>query len=84
MKQFFQRIGNSEIRNILAIVMTLGCFILLYLMLIKEIPVNNKDVLNVAIGFMFGSGLTGVFGYYFGASKSGQGPAADDEKQNKP
>lgn len=78
MREFFSRIGNSEIRNVLAVTTAAGCFVLLYLMLIKEIPVNNKDVLNVAIGFVFGSGLTGVYGYYFGSSKSGQPPAGDD------
>lgn len=80
MKDFFNKIGASEIRNVLAIVMTLGCFVLMYLMLIKEIPVGNKDVLNVAIGFLFGSGLTGVFGYYFGASKGGVPPADGEAK----
>lgn len=80
MKEFFNKIGASEIRNVLAIVMTLGCFVLMYLMLIKEIPIGNKDVLNVAIGFLFGSGLTGVFGYYFGASKSGTPPADGEGK----
>lgn len=69
MIDFFKKITSSDIRNVLAVVTTFGCFILLYLMLIKSIPVGNKDVLNVAIGFVFGSALTGVYGYYFGASK---------------
>ena len=69
MNDLLKKITSSEIRNVLAIVTTLGCFTLLYLMTIKEIPVANKDVLNVAVGFVFGSALTGVYGYYFGASK---------------
>jgi hypothetical protein len=80
MTDFFKKITSSDIRNVLALVTTLGCFILLYLMLIKEIPVGNKDVLNVAIGFVFGSALTGVYGYYFGASK-GITPADKEGKE---
>lgn len=69
MKQFFEKIGRAEIRNILAVITVLGCFILLYLLQVKPIPDGNKDVLNVAIGFVFGGLLGGVAGFYFGASK---------------
>lgn len=78
MTDFFKRITSGDIRNILAIVTTFGCFILLYLMMIKTIPVGNKDVLNVAVGFVFGSALTGVYGYYFGASKAPTQADKDD------
>ena len=47
-----------------------GCFILLYLLQIKEVPKGNKDVLNIAVGFVFGGALAGVCGYYYGNSKS--------------
>lgn len=76
MKRLFDKIGTTEIRNILAIVTILGCFILLYLLQIKSIPVANKEVLNTAIGFVFGGMLSGVSGYYFGASKT-------DKNENK-
>lgn len=69
MKKWFDHIGKAEIRNILGVLITVGCFVLLYLMIIKPIPAANKDVLNVAVGFMFGGALAGVAGYYFGASK---------------
>lgn len=75
MKKFFENIGKTEIRNILAVITVIGCFILLYLLQIKPIPDGNKDVLNVAIGFVFGGTLGGVSGYYFGSSK--------DDKVNK-
>jgi hypothetical protein len=77
MKKFFEKIGSTEIRNIIAIITVVGCFILLYLLQIKPIPDGNKDVLNVAIGFVFGGLLGGVAGYFFGNSKS-------DEKITKP
>ena len=69
MKDFFARIGKSDIQNILGIIVVLGCFILLYLMLIKPIPAENREILNIAVGFIFGGALAGVIGFYFGASK---------------
>lgn len=69
MKKFFENIGKTEIRNILAVITVIGCFILLYLLQIKPIPDGNKDVLNVAIGFVFGGLLGGVAGFFFGSAK---------------
>lgn len=78
MKNFFENIGKTEIRNIIAIITVIGCFTLLYLMQIKAIPAQNQNVINVAIGFVFGGLLSGVAGYYFGASKN------DVDKKSKP
>lgn len=78
MTDFFKKITSSEIRNVLAIITSVGCFVLLYLMMVKSIPVANKDVLNIVVGFVFGSALTGVYGYYFGASKKDT-PADKDQ-----
>ena len=64
------RIGKTEIRNIIAVMAVIGCFTLLYLMIIKPIPIENKDVLNVAVGFVFGGLLGGVSGFFFGNSKN--------------
>lgn len=69
MKQFFDKIGKAEITNILGVLIVLGCFLLMYVMLIKDIPTNNKDVVNTAVGFIMGGALAGVVGYFFGASK---------------
>lgn len=69
MKQFFDKIGKAEITNILGVLIVLGCFILMYMMLIKAIPDGNKDVVNTAVGFIMGGALAGVVGYFFGASK---------------
>ena len=77
MKKIMGWFKDSDIRNIIAIISVIGCFILLYLMQIKAIPVENKDVLQIAIGFVFGGLLSGVAGYYFGASK------ADNEKDKQ-
>lgn len=70
MKELFKRLNKSEIRNSLALVTVLGCFSLLGIMLLKPIPPENKDIINIALGFVFGGLLAGVSGYYFGASKN--------------
>lgn len=80
MTEFFKKITSGDIRNILAVITTFGCFSLLYLLIYKEIPVANKDIINVVVGFVFGSAMTGVFGYYFGSSKAV--PSADQDQTN--
>lgn len=70
MKQIAQWFNKGSIRNALALIITLGCFILLYVMVMKPIPVENKDPLNIALGFVFGGALAGVVGYFFGSSKN--------------
>ena len=69
MSELFKSIGKNDIRNILAVIAVIGCFVLLYLMMIKPIPVENKDIMNIATGFVFGGLLASVAGFYFGASK---------------
>ena len=70
MTEFFKKITKSDIRNALAIIIVIGCFVLVYLMTIKEVPSGNRDLLNIVAGFVFGGALAGVVGYYFGSSKS--------------
>lgn len=79
MKKFLDSVGKTEIRNIIAVITAIGCFVLLYLLQIKAIPLENKDVINIAIGFVFGGLLSSVGGYYFGGSKS----EVDKSKENK-
>ncbi len=76
MKKFWDKIGTTEIRNILAVISVIGSFIVMYLLIIKPLPVENKETVNLALGFTLGSLIAGVNGYYFGASKS------DKEKTN--
>lgn len=71
MKEFFQKI---EIRNVLGVIIVVGSFLLLYLMLNKEIPGNNKDVVNTAIGFVMGGALSSAAMYFFGDSKKNNFP----------
>ena len=81
MKKFWDKIVKTDIANILGVIIVLGCFILLYIMQIKPIPTENKDVLNIAVGFVFGGALAGVIGYFFGASKPRDGH--DDTKTDQ-
>lgn len=70
MREFFNKASKASIRNGLAILVVVGCFILLYLLQVRPIPKENKDVLQIAIGFVFGGALAGVISYYFGATKN--------------
>lgn len=74
MQKFLDTFSKTSIANILGVIVIIGCFILLYLMIVKEIPTNNKDVLTTAIGFVFGGALAGVIGYFYGASKTNNQP----------
>ncbi len=69
-KWWLSQIGKTQIRNVLAILIVLGCFALLYILQVREIPKSNKDIVNIAVGFVFGGALAGVVGYYFGNTKS--------------
>lgn len=70
MKKFWEKVSTGDIRNILAIISVVGAFIVLYLLIIKPIPAENKETVNLTIGFVLGGLIGGVNGYYFGASKS--------------
>jgi len=78
MTEFLRKIGKSDIRNILAVITVVGSFIILYLMLVTAIPKDNKDTVNLALGFVLGGLVSGVAGFYFGASK-GEGETKKPE-----
>lgn len=69
MTEFLKKVTKSDIRNILAVITVLGAFFLLYQMLYKPIPSDNKDIVLTSVGFVLGGLVSGVAGYYFGASK---------------
>jgi hypothetical protein len=60
---------------ILGALIVTGFFILLYLLISKNIPEPNKDLLNLVVGALIGSFAT-VVGYFFGSSS---GSAKKDE-----
>jgi hypothetical protein len=69
MPEWLKRITKTDIRNILAIIIVIGSFLLLYLLQVKPIPEQNHDLVLTAGGFIFGGALAGVVGFYFGATK---------------
>jgi hypothetical protein len=42
----------------------------MYLLQVHPVPAENKDIVNIGVGFIFGGALAGVVGYYFGSSKT--------------
>jgi len=57
--------------RILATIYTLGYFFIVYLMMTKGIPVENKDTVNQLIGALTII-QTAIVQYYFGGSKSAE------------
>jgi heme O synthase-like polyprenyltransferase len=54
---------------LLGAIIVMGFFLLLYLLVYQQIPVENKDILNIVVGALIGS-FTTVVGYFYGSSKS--------------
>lgn len=61
---------HPEIRSILALLFSLGCFLIVIIMMFHPIPPENKDLVNIAIGALLTGGLAAVVSFYFGAAKS--------------
>lgn len=78
MPELLKKISKTDIRNILAVIIVIGSFLLLYLLQVKPIPEQNHDLVLTAGGFIFGGALAGVVGFYFGATK-GEKPTKDSE-----
>lgn len=59
----------AEIRNIISVITSIGCFIIIYLLIIKEVPERNHDIVIASVGYILGAANGMVYGYLFGASK---------------
>jgi hypothetical protein len=59
--------GNDIFKYILGGLVVLGFFVLLYLLVSKTVPMENKDLLNLVVGALIGS-FASVVGYFFGSS----------------
>lgn len=64
-----EMVVQDRIPAILATVVTVGFFGLLGFMLTHEVPIVNKDILNVMLGSLGTAWLSIIF-YYFGTSTS--------------
>lgn len=69
MTEFLRKITSKDIRNVIAVMIVAGCFVLMYFFMIKEIPTPNRDLVMVAAGAIM-SNLKDVTGFFFGSSKA--------------
>jgi hypothetical protein len=60
---------KENITEVLAVIIITMSFVFLIMVLWKPIPADNKDLVNLAVGFIIGTAMSGVIGYYFGTSK---------------
>jgi uncharacterized membrane protein len=62
---------NKKIKDIfqyvLGTIIVVGFFTLLIVLVYKEIPIKNNDLLNLVVGSLIGS-FTTIVGYFFGSS----------------
>ena len=58
-----------------------GFFILLYILLFQQVPEDNKDILQIAVGALIGA-FTGVVGYFYGSSAGSKDKTEMIGKQN--
>jgi hypothetical protein len=69
MTEILRKITSKDIRNIIAVMFVTGCFVMIYLFMIRDIPVPNRDLLMVVAGAIV-SNLKDITGYFFGSSKN--------------
>lgn len=44
-------------------------FVIIILLMFFEIPEQNKSIVDMAVGFLIGTGVATILNYYFGSSK---------------
>lgn len=73
---------NPKIKDIyqyaLGTIIIVGFFTLLIILVYKEVPTKNNDLLNLVVGALIGSFAT-IVGYFFGSSS---GSSKKDETIN--
>jgi hypothetical protein len=47
-------------------------FVVVIMLFLIEIPDKNRDVINFILGILVGTGLTGIFNYFYGSSQGDQ------------
>lgn len=67
---------------ILATLIIIGFFWLLFLLVHSEVKIENKDLLNLVVGALISSFAT-IVGYFFGSSKGSQEKSDVIAQQNK-
>jgi hypothetical protein len=70
MPEWLKRLTKTDIRNTIALTIVYGVFIALFLLIYTPIPKENHDTVNVMVGFITGTALGGIMGFYFSSSKT--------------
>lgn len=69
MTELFGKISSKDIRNIIAVMFVIGCFLMIYLFMVRDIPSGSRDLLMVVAGAIV-TNLKEITGYFFGSSKN--------------
>jgi drug/metabolite transporter (DMT)-like permease len=59
--------AKNIFQYVLGALITVGFFVLLYLLLLSAVPEENKEILNIVVGALIGS-FTSIVGYFYGSS----------------
>ena len=59
--------AKNIFQYVLGGLITVGFFVLLYLLLLSAVPEENKEILNIVVGALIGS-FTSIVGYFYGSS----------------
>jgi uncharacterized BrkB/YihY/UPF0761 family membrane protein len=65
--KFFDAIGKAA-RSLVAFMVVISSFALLFVLVYKSVPEQNKDIIQIAAGMVL-TVLGTVAAYYFGSSK---------------
>ena len=69
MKELMARASQTTVRSTVIVLSVIFCFVFMGSLLFKEIPPNNKDIVNILGGTLIGTVVGSVYGYLFGQSK---------------
>lgn len=67
----------ANVRPILAVLIIIGAFAFLFLLLFKQIPITNQNLVALAAGYVLGM-VSWVGGYYFNTSADSAGTMQQD------
>lgn len=70
----WDKFTKVSVQVTIAVITVVASFGLLYLLTFKEVPSRNEKLLDILIGAVIGSTLTGVMGWLYSQSKNNKPP----------